>query len=45
MTSVGFNNAFTNTLMFEEEEDNTHDVPVHSLDDIQAMVSSTSQYK
>jgi hypothetical protein len=46
MTSVGFNNAFTNTLMFEEEEEgNTHDVPMQSVDDIETMVSSTTQYK
>jgi hypothetical protein len=28
MTSVGFSNAFTNSFLFEEEEGNTHDVPM-----------------
>jgi len=45
MTSVGFSNAFTNTLMFQEEEGNINDAPMQSIDDIETMISSTTQYK
>jgi hypothetical protein len=45
MQSVGFSNAFTQTIIFGEEEGNTQDTLVQPIDDIEIVISTTDQHK
>ena len=44
MQSVGFSNAFTQTLIFGEEEGNTQDTLMQPIDDIETVISTTNQH-
>jgi hypothetical protein len=45
MQSVGFNNAFTQTIIFGEEEGTAQDTSAQSVDDIETVISTTDQHK